>query len=1017
MTDLKLNILILEDSIQDKILITERLADAGLEFDVTHAVNQQTFTEALNGSQFDLIISDFKLPGYDAFAALELCRKTCPNVPFICISGSIGEETAVELLKKGAVDYVLKDRPERLPFAINRALDDIKEKQIRLKAEYELRESEKRFRQVAESANEWIWEVDTEGLYTYSSPVIETLLGYVPEEVVGKLHFYDLYHSEEKEKLKTAAFEVFRKREIFNNFENTNQKKNGDFIVLSTSGSPVFDDSGNFIGYRGVDEDITEKKAVEAEQMRLLKQVERDRLALLSTLEDHRRTEIQLRKLSQAVEQSPASTIITNPEGEIEYVNPKFNDITGYSLEEIIAKKPSILKSGYQSVDFYKELWDTISSGNEWRGELLNKKKNGELYWETARISPIKNEKGEILNYIAVKEDITELKQAEKNFRLSLDQSPIGIRIESQSGKTVYANKAFLDIYDMRSLSEFVNTPSILRYSSDSYKDHLERKRIRKEGREITDYDIDIKRKNGEVRHVKVWRKEVIWNRQKHFQVINLDVTDQKHTELALQRSEERFRIVQELSPDGFTIMQPLRNSIGEVVDFEWVYENQAIARINKTIPEEIKGKRLLEIFPSHKETTLFEKYVHVASTGEHQIIEEIYVGEILSVPTWLRLVIVPLGEDIAILSQDISERIKSEMKRKQREETIHKLSQAVEQSTVSVAITNTTGEIEYINTRFSELTGYSFEEVKDKKLRIFNPGKITDRELQILQKALSEGKEWRGEYQNRKKNNQLYWEQVVISPIKNNLGEIINLIVNCEDITERKNIELKLNNTLNQLKKFGSHLQKVREEEKILLAREIHDDLGQLLVAMKIDIGMTKSALKNVLNKKLKDEISLKLANHSDMIAKAITSTRRIMNGLRPVKLEMLGFAGAALEYISEFISRYDIHFDTKIDMGIEKLDEERSLALYRILQESLNNVIKHANASKVIIVYQRNHKELLLEISDNGVGFNIEKDGRSDSYGLLGIKERVILLNGTFSIVSSPGNGTKVSVRFPLD
>jgi PAS domain S-box-containing protein len=126
---------------------------------------------------------------------------------------------------------------------------------------------------------------------------------------------------------------------------------------------------------------------------------------------ERKRAENELRKLSRAVEQSPASVIITDTNGSIEYINPKVTEITGYKFEEVIGKNPRIFSSREKSKNDYKVLWDTIISGKEWRGELHNKKKNGELYWESALISPILNERGAVTNFIAIKEDITEQKR------------------------------------------------------------------------------------------------------------------------------------------------------------------------------------------------------------------------------------------------------------------------------------------------------------------------------------------------------------------------------------------------------------------------------------------------------------------------------------------------------------------------------------------------------------------------------------------------------------------------------
>ena len=137
-------------------------------------------------------------------------------------------------------------------------------------------------------------------------------------------------------------------------------------------------------------------------------------LESILTEEERKQTDQKIRQLSRAVEQSPVTIIITDTDGKIEYVNPKFVETTGYSLDEIIGQNPRILKSGHTSNEEYKELYQTITSGKEWHGELHNKKKDGTLFWESARISPILNSQGKITHYIAIKEDITERKIAEQ---------------------------------------------------------------------------------------------------------------------------------------------------------------------------------------------------------------------------------------------------------------------------------------------------------------------------------------------------------------------------------------------------------------------------------------------------------------------------------------------------------------------------------------------------------------------------------------------------------------------------
>ncbi len=161
----------------------------------------------------------------------------------------------------------------------------------------------------------------------------------------------------------------------------------------------------------------------------------------------------QLRKLSRAVEQSPTGVIITDIQGNIEYVNPQFTQLTGFTPEEALGNNPRILKSGEQPKEFYQQLWETITSGAEWRGEFRNRKKSGELYWESASISPIRNPEGTVTHFVGIKEDITEhkriddaLKRAYQTTRDIIESAPFGIYIVNKNGNIEYVNPAMLKI-------------------------------------------------------------------------------------------------------------------------------------------------------------------------------------------------------------------------------------------------------------------------------------------------------------------------------------------------------------------------------------------------------------------------------------------------------------------------------------------------------------------------------------------------------------------------------------------
>jgi len=149
---------------------------------------------------------------------------------------------------------------------------------------------------------------------------------------------------------------------------------------------------------------------------------------MFNDISKRKKYESELKKLSSVVEQSQVSVVITDPEGTIEYVNPKFTDVSGYTREEAIGENPRILKADIQSEEFYKEMWDTLVRGEGWAGEFANKRKNGEIYWENSVISPLRtNGSDEVTHYVAVKEDITERKLAEQRLQESEDRFKMAI--------------------------------------------------------------------------------------------------------------------------------------------------------------------------------------------------------------------------------------------------------------------------------------------------------------------------------------------------------------------------------------------------------------------------------------------------------------------------------------------------------------------------------------------------------------------------------------------------------------
>jgi PAS domain S-box-containing protein len=204
--------------------------------------------------------------------------------------------------------------------------------------------------------------------------------------------------------------------------------------------------------------------------------------------------------------------------------------------------------------------------------------------------------------------------QSEENFRRSILESPLGIRIISIEGEIIYANKAFLDIYECNSLEEFTNTPALNRYTPESYAQHQERKEKRKNGSNIFDYEISIIRANAEIRHLKVWRKEILWNGTKHYQVINLDITEQKQAEQVVKVSEEKYRTILNASPDSI-LLTDLKGIITGVSEI-------GLELFGANTRDDLVGKKFFSFAPSEEKNTIKEIIEKTMIEGLTQNIE-----------------------------------------------------------------------------------------------------------------------------------------------------------------------------------------------------------------------------------------------------------------------------------------------------------------------------------------------------------------------------------------------------------
>ena len=279
-----------------------------------------------------------------------------------------------------------------------------------------------RYEAIIENTNEGFWVVDASDFSIREvNRALCAMLGYPPGEIIGKTPF-DLVDEENRKLILAHASRKDNDRCVF------------EIELLTSDGDKRFVRiNSTKVSGRNGEPDF--------------------RFAFLTDLSDYVRSQKEVRKLSTAVEQSAHSVIITDKDGVIEYVNPKFCEVSGYSREEILGRNPRILKSGHHDQDFYRRLWETVQSGQVWHGELCNRRKDGSLYWERASIAPVRDERGEVSNFIAIKEDITQWKKMQEELKelateLNLIVENVGIGIAHiQDRKVVHLNKEMARLY------------------------------------------------------------------------------------------------------------------------------------------------------------------------------------------------------------------------------------------------------------------------------------------------------------------------------------------------------------------------------------------------------------------------------------------------------------------------------------------------------------------------------------------------------------------------------------------
>ncbi len=373
-----LRTLIVEDSEDDALLLTRYLQQT-YELIYVRVDSADGLNQALQQGEWDVVLSDHSMPGFDSFAALQIVQQRGRDLPFIIVSGAIGEDLAVAAIKAGAHDYLLKSNLKRLIPAIERELQAAQARRTHF-------QSEQRFRATFEQAAVGIAHVGLDGRWLRVNHKLCLITGYAEEELLTRDRPSITYPDDMPDELNSMQ-QLLAGEVPSSTKEIRHVRKDGSLVWVNLTWSLTRTSTGEPDYFIEVIEDITERKEA-TEQLRLFARI-------FDTINE--------------------GVIVTDSANNIVLVNPAFSSITGYSAAEAIGKNPRLLHSGLMDKVFYDKMWQSIKKTGRWQGEITDRRKNGECYVEWLSISTMKDERGEFSHHIAVVSDISERKAAEEH--------------------------------------------------------------------------------------------------------------------------------------------------------------------------------------------------------------------------------------------------------------------------------------------------------------------------------------------------------------------------------------------------------------------------------------------------------------------------------------------------------------------------------------------------------------------------------------------------------------------------
>lgn len=486
-----------------------------------------------------------------------------------------------------------------------------------------------------------------------------------------------------------------------------------------------------------------------------------------------------------------------------------------------------------------------------------------------------------------------------------------------------------------------------------------------------------------------------------------------------------------------------------DVKTFRIIELNPAAALLTGATMEDLRGRTLAD-FPKLLTTSICEACLEAIATGEPRNLGKITYGDARIREGIYSLEVFPLSDGfMGVVFESVKDRRRAEGNLRESEERFRFFLQGVQE--YAIFQLDPQGHVVSWNSGAERLKGYRAKEILGRHFSAFYLPEDSEsgKPERILEEAAARG-QTEDEGWRVRKDGSRFWANVVVTALRNSEGKLRGFAKITRDLTqrhgreeslarakqmlelrmeqraeilarvneelrseiaERQRAEEQLRESVAQLRSLAARLQSVREEERASIAREIHDELGQACTAIKMDLALIgrKAAKKQV-------RLQAKVGSAMELVDQMIVKLRRIASELRPRTLDDLGLTAALEWQAQEFQSRTGIHCHVDVPRDPLVLDNERATAVFRIFQESLTNVARHAQATRVEARLESAGDHLLLEVKDNGIGFDAEEAKKGKSLGIVGMRERAVLLDGELTIKRGLVAGTTLTLRIPL-